>query len=174
MFFSDVLCEDAVPVSGRIGIQYFEAQTREEKLEHFVSRVSAVMSQTHFLTLDVCKSWMEGKLSPVILSAGITVRCSLFLICLVGNPNQSMTRSFWWWSICWVCSLGPVNYWIKETWRNNVETMLSMQIGGSFWGLSWNQLSSPRFCSCSALVCSDPSREPVVQPPVYMQTHYCP
>ena len=33
---------------------------------------------------------MEGRLAPMIFSADLTVRCSLFLSCLVADPKQTV------------------------------------------------------------------------------------
>lgn len=51
---------------------------------------SAEMLPAHFLTLDQFKSRIEGNLTPKILSEDLMVHCSLFLLCLVANPNQAV------------------------------------------------------------------------------------
>ena len=33
---------------------------------------------------------MEGRSAPIILFADLIVRCSLFLLCLVADPNQTV------------------------------------------------------------------------------------
>ena len=43
-----------------------------------------------FLTRDRYRSWMEGRSVPMILSAALTVLCSLSLSCLVEDPNQTV------------------------------------------------------------------------------------
>ena len=43
-----------------------------------------------FLALEVYRSWMVGRSAPIILSADLTVRCSLFLSSLVAEPNQTV------------------------------------------------------------------------------------
>ena len=43
-----------------------------------------------FLTLEVYRSWMVGRLAPMIFSADLTVRWSLFLSSLVADPNQTV------------------------------------------------------------------------------------
>lgn len=48
------------------------------------------MISTHFLTLDTYKSWMEGRLAPIIFSAVLIVSCYVFLSCLVADPNHTV------------------------------------------------------------------------------------
>ena len=43
-----------------------------------------------FLTLEVYRSWMVGRLAPMIFPADLTVRWSLFLSSLVADPNQKV------------------------------------------------------------------------------------
>ena len=43
-----------------------------------------------FLTLEVYRSWMVGRLALMIFSADLTVRWSLFLSSLVADPNQTV------------------------------------------------------------------------------------
>ena len=50
------------------------------------------MLLARFLVLDRCKSWIDGRLVPIILSADLIVRCSLCLSCLVADPNQTVTE----------------------------------------------------------------------------------
>ena len=47
------------------------------------------MLPARFLVLDRYKSWMEGRLAPMIFSAALTVRCSLCLSCLEAEENQT-------------------------------------------------------------------------------------
>ena len=42
------------------------------------------------LTLDVYRSWMEGRLAPMIFPADLTVLWSLFLSGLVADLNQTV------------------------------------------------------------------------------------
>src|SRR4029434_3659117 len=51
---------------------------------------SAVIFPARFLTLEVYRSWMVGRLAPMIFSADLTVRWSLFLSSLVADPNQTV------------------------------------------------------------------------------------
>src|SRR4029434_608436 len=53
---------------------------------------SAVIFPARFLTLEVYRSWMVGRLAPMIFSADLTVRWSLFLSSLVADPNQTMSE----------------------------------------------------------------------------------
>ncbi len=43
-----------------------------------------------FLTLEVKSSWRLGREAPIILSAVLTVRCSLLMSVLVAEPNQTV------------------------------------------------------------------------------------
>ena len=51
---------------------------------------SAEIFAARFLTLDRYRSWMGGRLAPIILSAALIVRCSLTLSRLVADPNQTV------------------------------------------------------------------------------------
>src|SRR4029434_1518948 len=51
---------------------------------------SAVIFPVRFLTLEVYRSWMVGRLAPMIFSADLTDCCSLFLSSLVADPNQTV------------------------------------------------------------------------------------
>src|SRR4029434_3837191 len=51
---------------------------------------SEVILPARFLTLEVKRSWMVGRLAPMIFSAALTVRWSLFLSSLVGDPDQTV------------------------------------------------------------------------------------
>ena len=44
----------------------------------------------HFLTLDQYRSWVEGRSTPMILSADLIVRFSLFLSYLMVDPSQTV------------------------------------------------------------------------------------
>ncbi len=98
---SDSLWKETVHVPGYFGIQSSVAPTRVEKLEQVVSRLcdgSAVMFSSHFLTRDMYKSLMEGWLAPMILSAVLTVHCSLLLSCFEANPTYTVMdvqRTYW-------------------------------------------------------------------------------
>ena len=48
------------------------------------------MFPAHFLILDEYRSRMVGSLAPMIFSAVLIVCLSLFLSCLVADPNQTM------------------------------------------------------------------------------------
>ena len=43
-----------------------------------------------FLTRDQYRSWKEGRLALIILSADLIVCCNLFLSCLVSDPNKTV------------------------------------------------------------------------------------
>src|SRR4029434_2476044 len=51
---------------------------------------SAVIFPARFLTLEVYRSWMVGRLALMIFSADLIVRWSLFLSSLVADPKQTM------------------------------------------------------------------------------------
>ena len=55
------------------------------------SEVSAEILPACFLTVDPYKSWLEGRLSQKILSVDLNVLRSLFLYCLVADPNRGET-----------------------------------------------------------------------------------
>ncbi|MED6272543.1 hypothetical protein CHARACLAT_031484 [Characodon lateralis] len=50
---------------------------------------SAEMLAAFFLTLDLYKSWMEGRSALIILFADLIGRCSLDLSCFVDDPNHT-------------------------------------------------------------------------------------
>ncbi|MEQ2308841.1 hypothetical protein AMECASPLE_032423 [Ameca splendens] len=50
---------------------------------------SAEILAALLLTLDLYKSWMEGRSALIILSAVLIIRCSLDLSCLVDDPNHT-------------------------------------------------------------------------------------
>ncbi|MED6291495.1 hypothetical protein CHARACLAT_024292 [Characodon lateralis] len=50
---------------------------------------SAEMLAALFLTLDLYKSWMEGRSALIILSAVLIIHCSLDRSCLVDEPNHT-------------------------------------------------------------------------------------
>src|SRR4029434_3283657 len=51
---------------------------------------SAMIFPARFLTLEVYRSWMVGRLAPMIFSADLTERWSCFLSSLVADPNQTV------------------------------------------------------------------------------------
>ncbi|MEQ2246497.1 hypothetical protein ILYODFUR_039139 [Ilyodon furcidens] len=50
---------------------------------------SAEILAALFLTLDLYKSWIEGRSALMNLSADLIVRCSLDLSCFVNKPNHT-------------------------------------------------------------------------------------
>src|SRR4029434_8413531 len=51
---------------------------------------SAVIFPARFLTLEVYRSWMVGRLAQMSFSEDLTDRWSLFLSSLVADPNQTV------------------------------------------------------------------------------------
>ena len=46
------------------------------------------MLPARFLTLDLYRSWVEGRSAQIIFSTDLTVHCNLHLFCLVAKPDS--------------------------------------------------------------------------------------
>ncbi|MED6240533.1 hypothetical protein ATANTOWER_022800 [Ataeniobius toweri] len=92
VFISKTACgEETVSVVAGFNRQRSVAPPEGKSLNRLCAGCvgSAEILAAPFLTLDLYKSWLEGRLALMILSADLIVHCSLDLSCFVDEPNHT-------------------------------------------------------------------------------------